>query len=66
MDDLIDLIRVVCKATESKQAQFHDEIKKRGWRGLRADSTLKVLGMLNGEDDEVKKVCSRVICQNIK
>ncbi|HEM7186969.1 TPA: hypothetical protein U2I61_001427 [Providencia rettgeri] len=60
MDDLIDLIRVVCKATESKQAQFHDEIKKRGWRGLRADSTLKVLGMLNGEDDEVKKYAAEL------
>lgn len=33
MDDLIDLIRVVCKATESKQAQFHDEIKKEGGGG---------------------------------
>ncbi|WP_272668654.1 MULTISPECIES: hypothetical protein [unclassified Providencia] len=60
MDDLIDLIRVVCKAAESKKAQFHDEIKKRGWRGLRADSTLKVLGMLNGEDDGVKKYATEL------
>ncbi|MBC8653170.1 hypothetical protein GQR86_07710, partial [Providencia vermicola] len=62
MDDLIDLIRVVCKATESKQAQFHDENKKkRGVEGvLRADSTLKVLGMLNGEDDEVKKYAAEL------
>lgn len=56
MVDLIDLIRVVCKATESKKAQFHDEIKKRGWRGLRADSTLKVLGMLNGKMMELKSI----------
>lgn len=60
MDDLIDLIRVVCKATETKQAQFYDEINKGGWRGLKADSTLKVLGMLNGEDDEVKKYATEL------
>lgn len=38
-----------------KRAQFHDEIYKKGWRGLRVDSKEKALDMLKSMDDKAEE-----------